>query len=189
MPCKTMGIYNLYIGKGIIIPVKIFVNHFKSAVITDYNSDDKHSGFSREATLGNIVATIRPDLKIINLGHDALETRFGIGVPECDEADDNYEACVVIRQMIKDAISLPDLDIDYEPNSDLVFIGVFSEICDAELSYRIKVPEVIYGLPAFIPGLIRGYNKYSVIQIPELAAIFGQQPCIWTFAPDCACCT
>lgn len=71
----------------------------------------------------------------------------------------------------------------------LMFIGYYESICDdREFSWYIKAPEIIYGLPALIPSIIRCYNKYKDYDCSNLEETFGQTPCIWTFAQDCACC-
>ena len=72
---------------------------------------------------------------------------------------------------------------------DLMFIGHCKDLePGGEFGYYIKTPELLYSLPALLPEIISYSAELAKMDVYNLKTIFGQEPCIWTFASDCHCC-
>lgn len=70
-----MGIYELFLGKGIILPVKMFVRKYLEEVNIALANDEDEDEYS----LLQLIAKQKfgEDIEISSLGHDALESRHG----------------------------------------------------------------------------------------------------------------
>lgn len=179
-----MGIYELFLGKGIIVPVKTFVRKYLdeiNAIFTDGEDDEEF--------LTNFIKNkFGDEFDLSKLGHDALESRHKD--MSILDGTDNMQAFNQIKKCLElEKSNHTDLPIDSLGCGDLMFIGYYESICtDCEFSWYVKAPEIIYGLPALIPTIIKCYNKYKDLDCLKLENEFGQTSCIWTFAQDCACC-
>ena len=167
-------------GKGIVIPINIFVQRFKEEIKLENNQDEL-------ALVKEIVKKYIGDYDVCTLGHDAFQGRHGL-VFEMFEDSANEKEAERITQLIKDSKliteTLPFTNIFC---SSLIFIGHFEDITPNELSYYLKAPEVIYSIASFIP-LIMKYYPFLMEKDCASLNVFDQQACIWTFAPDCSCC-
>ena len=170
-------------GKGIIIPVKIFVKRYLAQIQEIYTDGD-----DEVQALEQIVKKyIGEQYCVSSLGHDALESRHGN--MQVLDGTTNMEAFELLQKMKIEAKDMSDdLPILSLHCGDLMFIGHYESLGSSEFEYYIKTPEVLYGLPALIPDIIRCYSKYIDMDCSQLQTIFEQNPCIWTFAPDCHCC-
>ena len=117
------------------------------------------------------------------VGHDAFESRHG---------DMNVLANTKNYEIIKEIRSLQktELDVKFESVhcSNLIFIGSYKEIGSGEFEYYIKAPEVIYGLTSLLDDIVEILPIIKKKDCTKLTKLFNQDVCIWTFAPDCACC-
>ena len=183
-----MGVYNICMGKGIVVPVNLFVAKYRKEVEECYK--DKKEGYELK-TISEVVKKYIGDYEVCTMGHDAFEGRRGLCLDMFDNTA-NEEAGYRISELInkgkkfvcKDGEQLP---FDSVHCSSLIFIGHFVDICPNDLSYYLKAPEVIYSMAACIPLIIKHYPSLSAKDCASLN-VFNQQACIWTFAPDCCCC-
>ena len=70
-----MGIYDIYIGKGIIVPVKIFVKKYLKYIpknCDEYDDEDIRKLFDKI-----IKRRLGQSFELSSLGHDALVSRDG----------------------------------------------------------------------------------------------------------------
>lgn len=177
-----MGIYDIYMGKGIIIPVKRFVRHFLDTV-KEFHTD----GGDDTETLEKVAKKrLGPDYMICSLGHDALESRDG-DMQVFEDDDDHREAFDMIKEWRKEVAKDNDLPITSLWCGDLMFVGYHKSL-EREFSYYVKAPEILYGMAAILPKIVEIYPIMKNADCSKLEEEFGQKPCIWTFAPDCACC-
>lgn len=180
-----MGVYTIYIGKGIIIPTKLFIKKYLG-IMNDMHNDKNNDMHTITETI--IKKYVGETFDFSFLGHDAFQSRNDdMGILYNTDNEKSFE---LIKQWIEEAKCIDISLTKVEFYSDLMFIGVFDDACTdyGEFGYYVKAPEIIYGLPALIPGIIRCYNKYSKTDCNKLVEIFGQNPCIWTFTNDCVCC-
>lgn len=168
-------------GKGIIIPVKRFVQMYLSQINEIYKDGDVEC----DALYKIVQKFVNLKYDVSSLGHDALESRDG-DMQALDNTP-NMEAFEIIQEWRKESYP-EDLPIQTLGCGDLMFIGIYETLGDAELSYYVKTPELLYSLPAFIPAMIKCYTTLNEQDCSDLETIFGQKACIWTFATDCACC-
>jgi hypothetical protein len=185
-----MGIYALRMGKGVIIPVKLIVKEYLTEIIRI----SKEKNIDMESYFGEILDQIVQEqfgknFKVSQLAHNALESRHG---DMCALGDsDNSIAYTTIQKMIKEAdlINNNDLPITDFGCGTLLFIGQFNDLDEVgELSYYVKLPELLYSLPAFLPQIVRDYPILMNVDCSALQEKFEQLPCIWTFTNDCHCC-
>jgi hypothetical protein len=198
-----MGVYELYMGKGIIVPVRTFVKHFLKEI------NEIHKPSFEHETLQEIVKKYIGDYEICSIGHDAFKGRHGF-ISDMFENTPNESMIERIGDMIsgkekedeeKEEKEEEEREEDEEEEEqkednlpfvslgcgDLIFIGHFNNICPNELSYYIKAPEVIYSLAACIPLIVKYYPILLAKECKSLN-IFEQEARIWTFATDCCCC-
>lgn len=169
-------------GKGIIIPVKKFVQMYLSEINKIFeDGNDEHEALDKI-----VKEFVNEKYEVSSLGHDALESRHG-DMQALDKTP-NMKAFNQIQEWRKESYP-KDLPIQsLSCGGDLMFIGVYMPLGDAELSYYVKAPEIIYSLPAFIPHIIDCYETLKQYDYSDLEKTFGQEACIWTFTSDCACC-
>lgn len=189
-----MGIYSIYIGKGIIIPVSMFVRNFKTQILEKINADEDE--FPDPIKIfGEIVAEqLGQNFVVESVGHDAFESRHGrMDIFDDTEHQKAFEHLKKLREAEKteNGNLLPPGLEDYETIgcSDLMFIGVYKEIeanGGGEFDYYVKTSELLYGLAVLIPSLIKCYQELTPLNTSALDHLAPS--CIWTFAPDCHCC-
>lgn len=184
-----MGVYSIFMGKGIVVPVNLFVAKYRKEVEELYKN---RKGYELE-TLQEVVKKYIGDYEVVTMGHDAFEGRHGL-VFHMFEDTNNEKSSQRIAELIdvgKKYVSEDEKELPFASVhcSDLIFIGHFVDICgNNELSYYIKAPEVIYSLAACIPLIVKHYPSLSEKDCSSLNNVFDQEACIWTFAPDCCCC-
>jgi hypothetical protein len=182
-----MGVYGITIGKGVIIPVKFFIEIFKKEIeellVGPKDRYDAHDYFDEI-----VKKHIHEDYKICILGHDAFDGRNGTMLDMFySDPSDNAESAEMIEELIQDATHFNDpFDCLYADN--LMFIGRFEDIKGPEFNWYVNAPEIIYGIAALLPSLMKLYPKYQEFSCHALAEWCEQKPCIWTFTCDCCCC-
>ena len=191
-----MGVYTLTIGKGVMIPVKWFVHtHLKE--ITKKHKAYVQRGEWRDDPSDVIREVVQekygPEFDISPVGHDAFESRHGFASMGILNGSEQQEALAVLKGLTEECKEL-NLPTELEEYTHLdcgsiMFIGFHEDIASArggEFEYYLKTPELLYGLVALIPSIIRLYQVMSTKDTSELAAL--GKPVIWTFATDCCCC-
>ena len=174
-----MGVYNICIGKGVIIPARFFFKIFKKEIAESNDHVD-------EKLFNEIVQKhIGPTYQVCVLEHDAFEGRHSL-IWEMFEEGENEESALMIDELVNDAKLMPETDTFHDGR--LMFIGQFDSIAGPDFSYYVKAPEIIYGLAALLPSLMKLYPKYLATTCDELTQWCEQKPCIWTFVGDCCCC-
>jgi hypothetical protein len=206
-----MGIYSLYMGKGLILPCEFFVRKYLKQIKADFpgvtDADDATE------VLNHIVKKYIGDYEVCSLGHDALEVRGG-GTSIAIGTSDNLKVVSFIKKWRKmkagtlAANARADVEEEDEDSSadilkqttenipfsslhvgDLMFLGKFKSINgDGEFNYYVKAPEIIYGLAGLLEDITDYYPKLVAMDCSDIESAIGLKPCIWTFAPDCACC-
>ena len=178
-----MGIYNIIMGKGIIIPVKQFVIQYLKEIEGIFNEGEDEQEFLTEV----VKKFIGAEYLVCPIGHDAFDSRYGM---ELLENSENAIAYKMIKKWRKQAKKNNDeLPISGLGCGDLMFIGHCKTLePGGEFGYYIKTPELLYSLPALLPEIISYSLELAKVDVSSLQTIFGQQPCIWTFASDCHCC-
>lgn len=180
-----MGVYNIYMGKGIIIPISVFVRKYKEQIMEIYEKDTNQD---EEEIVKDIVKKYIGDYNVCRLGHDAFEGRHGL-IFDIFEETENEENALKVCNLLESAKLENNSDLPFKSIfcSEVIFIGHFVDICKNELSYYLKAPEVIYSLASFIPQIIK---EYPILIAKEYAGlnIFDQEANVWTFAADCCCC-
>lgn len=176
-----MGVYNIYIGKGVVIPVRFFFEIFKKEI-----AEIPNENMLGENEFNKIVQKfIGPEYQTCPLGHDAFDGRHG-PIFDMFEEMENEESALMIADLIEDAKSMPECNSYHD--SHLMFIGKLDSIEGPDFSYYVKAPEIIYGLAALLPSIVKLYPKYQNMTCQELSDWCEQKPCIWTFIGDCCCC-
>ena len=186
---ENMGVCDIYMGKGIVVPVNLFVAKYRKEVEECYK--DKKEGYELE-TIQEVVKKYIGDYEVCTIGHDAFEGRHGLCLDMFDETESEKSAERISELIYIGKEFVPEdgeeLPFDSVHCSSLIFIGHFVDICGKnELSYYLKAPEVIYSLAACIPLIVKHYPSLSAKDCASLN-VFAQEACIWTFAPDCCCC-
>ena len=181
-----MGVYNICMGKGIVVPIKLFVQKFKKEV-----EEFHREGYEQE-TVEKVVKKYIGDFQVSTLGHDAFEGRHGF-VFDMFADTENEKAGNKIAKLISQSKEKEDEDQNLPFTtifcSSLIFIGHFVEICHNDLSYYLKAPEVIYSLAACLPLIMKHYPELYQKDCSSLDDLFKrQQACVWTFTNDCCCC-
>ena len=225
-----MGIYDLYMGKGLIIPVEYFVRKY----IKEIKADFPELSEMDDATdvLNTFVKKHIGDYRICSVGHDALEVRGGTGIiggsdnqvvvrfieqwrllygeekTDKNKKDKNKkpkqkryneeedEEQKAERELLDSMLNTPeqqskeDVPIANLHVGDLMFIGKMEQMesDDGEFSYYVKAPEIIYGLASLLDSIVEKYPTLKASDCTSLEKAIGFKSCIWTFAPDCACC-
>jgi hypothetical protein len=173
-----MGIYELFIGKGIIVPASLVYKYYRSELCdTKVELIDDFSDIIED----------KFGCSISQLGHDALEGRHDMILFDDDERNNIIEN---LKSEILNLADCADPSNEDSPfsNKDLMFIGEYKSLDAHEFSYYVKAPEIIYGLSALLPNILALYPKYNEMNIGGLEATFAQKPLVWIFAGDCACC-
>lgn len=180
-----MGIYSICLGKGIMIPVKMFVLKYLDEINETYeDGDDEY------VILEKLVKKhIGEEYQISSVGHDAFQNRSGM---ECVLGDSlNSKVYPQIKEW-REKSKENNVEVPFEQLgcSDLIFIGRFKELDahNGEFGYYIKTPELLYGLTALIPQIVEYSLKLSNIDVSILNEKLDQIPCVWTFSMDCHCC-
>lgn len=178
-----MGIYEIIMGKGIVVTNKIFASLFAKE-LDKLDEDDLMQPESIEEminkrTLGNYM--------VKGMGHDAFRSRHGnMGVLDRTK---NYEIVQKLKKSLEcttepETNNLPELAC----GSPYIFIGFYEFLEGGEFDYYIGAPEVIYGLPALLDEIVELVPRLREKDCSEISNLFNQKACIWTFAQDCACC-
>lgn len=178
-----MGVYNIVIGYGVIVPVEQFVQIYYSYIKTSgyKHGDDVYELFS------DIIKKNFKDYSFSQLGHDAFDSRDKITqLPDKNlEVYDNIILPVIQHEHDRD-----DLLINRNDIGPLMFIGYKEDLesPNGELGYYLKAPEVIYSLPGIIDGIVNFHLKYNGVDCKDLENTFKQPALFWTFTTDCCCC-
>ena len=193
-----MGVYEIYMGKGIIVPIKVFVRKFHKEIEEIYKENH-----DEQEVVEEIVKKYLGDYKVSTLGHDAFQGRHGLVFDMFEntangksgkrianlmggiDSENGNEDLVDLEKVDDEDKDLPFTSIGC---SELIFIGHFENICPTEFSYYLKAPEVIYGMASCLPLIMKHYPILLATDCSSLDEIFNQESCIWTFANDCSCC-
>jgi hypothetical protein len=167
-------------GKGIILSVSELEKHFELLLTPEHISRCSEDVFLIFNRL--IKDHINSKYSISFLGHDAF--RSYSGDMEILSGTENGKQLELTKISKHDVTKLCYY-------TKFCFVGVYNEIpSEEELEYEVTVPELLYGLPALLPGIMELYPKLQAQNCEELIKEFPQyKPCIWTFAGDCHCCT
>lgn len=179
-----MGIYSICLGKGIIIPVKVFMDKYMDE-IRELHKQDCHD---IDLIYDIIKRHFGEEFTVSQLGHDALESRNGMNDVLGNTI--NSEIYLKIKEL-RDNIKREYIEpFEYLSAEGLIFIGKHTELDkhNGEFGYYLKTPELIYGLTALIPQIISYSVELTTFDTSILEKEFDQTPCIWTFTNDCACC-
>ena len=185
-----MGIYEIQLGKGIIVPVAIFVYKHRAYIKTTYEDGDDEL----ETLISVVHHVYGEEYTASPLGHDAFQSRHSNKNGAMQMLVGNNEQAIKQVNRLRKKLTKPqykDLPFDSLGCGDLMFIGYHKTVeaeDNAEFEYYVKVSELLYGLPSLLDGLIEAYIEMKTKECLKLVGEFGQQPCIWTFATDCACC-
>lgn len=179
-----MGIYDIQLGKGIIVPHNIFIKTNEKIIKNIMKGMKKpYDGFD---ILDRAVKKIYgQEYEFSPIGHDAFNSRSGSMEIFTNDNEINF---IAIKNLLKIKIDSDSLPFDFPSCGELIFIGKYQSIEANDMEYYVKTPELLYGLPALLPSLIKVYQKMIKIKCDELINEFNQTPCIWTFATDCHCC-
>jgi len=166
-------------GKGIILSVSELEKHFESLLTPEYIQECSEDVFLIFNRL--IKDHINSKYSISFLGHDAFQSYSGD--MEILSGTENGKQLELTKN------SKHKTKLHYY--TKFCFVGVYTEIpSKEELEYEVTLPELLYGLPALLPGIMELYPKLQAQNCEELIKEFPQyKPCIWTFAGDCHCCT
>ncbi len=180
---NLMGIYDIIMGKGIIIPVKLFVIQYSKEIEGIFEEGEDEVEFLTKL----VEKFIGKEYQVSKIGHDAFDSRDGMKLLECSENEIAYQIIKEWRTQAKK--NDDDLPISSLGCSDLMFIGRFKNLEPGdEFGNYIKTPDLLYSLPALLPEIISYSLQLAKMDVSILQSIFGQPPCIWTFADDCHCC-
>lgn len=184
---KRMGVYNVFLGRGIIMSPKMLFERYASAI----NNEIKTSGTVEMNDMENIIKSDFGDVNVTQLGHDAFTSRDSWN----DEGSkrhipgifDDSEHRGILEEILPDDGWQPPAgySIFY-----YVFIGIEIRLETEEhanFEYMLKPAELLYGLTLLIPAIIKASSELAEVDVSRLAII--QKPMIWTYAPDCCCCT
>jgi hypothetical protein len=180
-----MGVYDIYMGKGIILPVSVFVRRFLKEIqelTADKATDGCEQEIIEEEIIEEIVKKYIGDYEVCTIGHDAFNGRYG-SIAEMFDGTDAFDNIITSESDV-DNSDLPFTSIHC---STAIFIGYYKSIAPNDLGYYIKAPEVIYSIAAFIPLILKHYPVLLAKECTSLN-IFNQEAHIWTFALDCCCC-
>jgi hypothetical protein len=182
-PIENMGVDNIYMGKGIVVPVNLFVAKYREEVEKIYK--EKGQGYELE-TIQEVVKKYIGDYDVCTMGHDAFEG----GCLEMFEDSRSEESASRIQELIGEGKEYKGehLPFDSVHCTSLIFIGHFVNICNNELSSHPAASEVIYSMAACIPSIVKHYPLLLAKDCSSLNNVFDQEACVWTFAPDCCCC-
>lgn len=199
-----MGFYYLILGNGVMVDKRYFFHKYRKQ-IDKYDPNHKKDG---EEVVEYIVKTyIGEEFSACEVGHDAFGDHtystpgykktwapFTMGV--FDGWDDRPDVFTQLKEWdeeYKDTNKDQDHDLPhkyYFGLGNVIFIGCYKELTEGgEFSWGTKKRELVYGLAAFLPQLVKEYRKLEKIDCSVLKKKFKQKPFIWTFAPDCCCCT
>lgn len=172
-----MGIYSVRIGKGIIIPSKLFFSTFGDE-IKSYSSDDYDEIFDfivkkhfRKYSVCSDMMHLKTEKTIWHL--------YLIRAPHSDQY-------TILESLERKSLNYKQ-PIGYS-DGKYIFIGRCEILDDMEFSCYIKTPELLYGLAGISPQLIKSYNKLTKFSMTILDEKWPLKSLIWTFANDCACC-
>jgi hypothetical protein len=178
-----MGIYNLVLGKGIIIPVKLFSQIFRMELENTNTTD-----YTEEIFNQIVRQKIDPELTISGIGHDAFEGRHG-KIFDMFSDTEHQESIDVLAEMIEKAKTITDVKYQTLNCGDLMFIGHCRNLGQNEFNYYIRNPsEIIYGFSHLLRDVIKYYPELEQKDLSALEEVFGQKSKMWTFADDCCCC-
>ena len=179
-----MGIYDILLGKGVIIPVKIFVRCFLDEVKEKYEENEDELEVIQEI----VNELFGKNYQVIGLGHDAFEGRHGSMFDMFDETEQENPAEKLSKLIQKSKeISNDDLPFTGVGCGDMIFIGFAESITPGDLSYYVKAPEIIYYMTACLPLIIKHYPILLEKDCNVLNEMFGTMS-MWTFTRDCTCC-
>lgn len=185
-----MGIYNISMGKGIItsfgVLEKLFENELTEEFIVSHRGDMCQ-------TLDSLAKKrLGKDYSVIFLGHDAFSSRRGnmdiLANSEDFELQKQLDSISYWKQKHQEGKG----NNHFFNSFVLCFIGICDEIesTGGEFGYLVKTPELLYGLPALLPSIIKLYIRLEAEKCEELSKFYpGLTPRIWTFGGDCHCCT
>jgi hypothetical protein len=163
-----MGIYSIIMGKGVILPIIDFANLLCCEKIFDV--EDVPSGL--RAVSGFYLGF---KYTVTFLPHDAFDMNDNMDLMMDSENRKQMESIIEWKSK----------------KIELCFVGVCKTIkAPGEFSYRVETPELLYGLSALLPHMMKLYPKLEAEKCTELRELLPEYtPRIWTFAGDCHCCT
>lgn len=171
-----MVLYYISLGKGVIVPYTVLVQKFLSELKEIDPQYDPSTPWEDEELLRRVVERqIGDQYEMVTLGHDAFHPG---GYRQLDALTDrDSEAYGMIQNWLKDG------------EEQLIFIGKYKKMTGAQMNTRPDAPELLYSLAAFLPEIVEYYPKLLKEDVSSLEPVFGQEPEIWTFGTDCACCS
>jgi len=197
-----MGVSEIYLGKGVVVPVEYFVRKYLGYFKEHYDGGDEWE------VIDSLIKEKFGDdgVKWCQVGHDAFEGRGGL--MKISLLDKNMKAVEQIMGYVDDGLEWDydkDSGSDHKRSEDLeeipvetvgvggkfLFIGYFEEIESddgGEFSHYVKAPEIIYSLAALIPSMMEIYPRLLEKKCDKLEEEFKQSMGIWTFTSDCCCC-
>lgn len=176
-------------GKGVILSVDVLEEKFGGSILTDQFID----GYQGDAwSIFNqlIKMQLGPKYSLVCLGHDAFVSRGGkMSVLTDTNSDENRTQ---LDSIVKWKTQKPrKTKVDFV-GFDLCFVGIYEEIesTGGEFECKVSTSELLYGLPALLPSMVKIYPRLEAEKCAELSAFIPEYvPSIWTFASDCHCCT
>lgn len=189
-----MGIYNLKIGKGVIIPVTYFMSIFLENLelardsAKEENPDYVEFEFDEDFILKCIFEKTGIKYNFSPLGHDAFDSRNG--TMNILGGTKNSKVFNQIKELkSKKYENINDDFCCVVGTGDLIFIGFYTDLNEGgEFEYYVKAPEIIYGLTSLLDQILEVVPKLKEKKCTELEKLFNQEALIWSFASDCSCC-
>jgi hypothetical protein len=185
-----MGINSILIGKGVIIPTRLFIDTFRTQLQTlvGFNKDSEYDDIidAADKIMSNHGLISHP------IGHDAFDARHDM--IDVFETEEHAQSLQFIRDWL--ANNPNDLDSKGNPsnygayNPELIFIGQYKEINSrGEFGGRINTSELLYSLGSLLPKIMQYNNELHDLDCSILTNLFEQNVCVWVFAGDCHCCS
>nr|QBK89836.1 MAG: hypothetical protein LCPAC101_01190 [Pithovirus LCPAC101] len=174
----SMGIYNLSLGKGVIIPINMFIEMFNDYFKDKEETDVEFMEYVLKKETGK-------SYQVSVVGHDAFKSRGG-NMDVLSETK-NYDIVQDIKKLDKKYKKI-DIDCCLVGCGTLIFIGFYESLGKGEFEYYPEASEIIYGLTSLLDDIVAFLPLLKEKDCTSLTKTFNQNSCIWTFAPDCACC-
>ena len=164
-----MVLHNLFIGKGIFLPLEVLVRKYRGILWDTSFSESKIMEEPQEAIemiQVHLEEVYGEDIRCEHMRNDVFDDGF--------RALDRSQPHKIAIEQVKNLGN----------TKNMMFIGIIEYLEGSKNVFCLSEKELPYSMPLFLPKLVETYNRFQDRDLEFLKNPFGQEPLIWTFSYD-----